>query len=221
MKSDRVIWDWNGTLLDDAWLCVEVLNGMLARRRMPAVDMAAYRNRFRFPVRAYYEEIGFDFVREPFEIVAAEFISEYDRRRHECRLRRGARSALKTLADAGLAQCVLSVYPQPRLEDATERFGLRPFFDGVFGLPDHHARGKIEAGRRLAAALGPGRGRAVMIGDTLHDHEVAREMGVRLVLVNGGHQSPDRLRACGAPVADSLEAAASLVLAGRAQNCGR
>ena len=29
----HVIWDWNGTLLDDAWLCVEVLNGLLARRR--------------------------------------------------------------------------------------------------------------------------------------------------------------------------------------------
>ena len=30
----HVLWDWNGTLLDDAWLCVEVVNRLRAARRM-------------------------------------------------------------------------------------------------------------------------------------------------------------------------------------------
>ena len=31
----HVIWDWNGTLLDDAWLCVDVMNGVLRAHDLP------------------------------------------------------------------------------------------------------------------------------------------------------------------------------------------
>ncbi|NCY21717.1 HAD family hydrolase, partial [bacterium] len=34
-KYRHLIWDWNGTLLDDAWLCREIMNGQLRRRGLP------------------------------------------------------------------------------------------------------------------------------------------------------------------------------------------
>ena len=34
-KYTNIIWDWNGTLLDDAWLCVDVMNGMLKEHGLP------------------------------------------------------------------------------------------------------------------------------------------------------------------------------------------
>ena len=38
-KYTHIIWDWNGTLLDDAWLCVDVMNGMLGERGLLGVEV--------------------------------------------------------------------------------------------------------------------------------------------------------------------------------------
>lgn len=65
---DTVLWDWNGTLLDDAALCCELLNTMLARHGYaPVGSMEAYRQVFCFPIETYYRRAGFDFpvIRSP------------------------------------------------------------------------------------------------------------------------------------------------------------
>ena len=54
--------------------------------------------------------------------------------------------------------------------------------------------------------------RAVMIGDSVHDYEVAQALGVRCVLQSGGHQPPEKLRETGAPVVKGLREAAALIL---------
>ena len=41
-KYRHIIWDWNGTLLDDAWLCVEILNEILRRRNEQPVTHERY-----------------------------------------------------------------------------------------------------------------------------------------------------------------------------------
>ena len=76
-----VVWDWNGTLFDDVALCIQVMNGMLEKRGLPRLaGPEQYRQVFTFPVEEYYKALGFDFSREPFSQLAAEYISEYDRR---------------------------------------------------------------------------------------------------------------------------------------------
>ena len=50
------------------------------------------------------------------------------------------------------------------------------------------------------------------IGDTLHDVEVARALGAKCILVDGGHQTAERLAASGTPVAPTLTDAVRLVL---------
>ena len=55
MKPRCVIWDWNGTLLDDLQLCLRLLNEMLEEDGCPnRYDLAAYREIFGFPVVDYY-----------------------------------------------------------------------------------------------------------------------------------------------------------------------
>ena len=100
-RTKHVIWDWNGTLLDDAVLCVEVMNVVLARRKLPPLTAEFYADRFRFPVRHYYAELGFDFEREPFEIIGMEFIDGYAAREAECGLRHDAAATLEGLAAPG------------------------------------------------------------------------------------------------------------------------
>ena len=74
MKYQYVIWDFNGTLLDDVKLCFDLLNKMLSKRGFETVTIEKYKEIFRFPVKEYYRLAGFDFEREPFEVTAVEFI---------------------------------------------------------------------------------------------------------------------------------------------------
>ena len=87
-RYKHIIWDWNGTLLDDAKLCVDIMNVVLSRRNMPVISLRQYQELFDFPVVDYYVKLGFDFEKESFEIVGTEFIDYYEERRHEANLQK-------------------------------------------------------------------------------------------------------------------------------------
>ena len=200
----HVIWDWNGTLFDDAWLCVEGINTLLEKRGMPLVTLDGYQRVFDFPVIGYYQRIGFDFSSESWDDVAAEYIDEYNRRRFECRLQDNAIDVLNTCADRGLTQSLLSAYKQGTLEEIVDFFGARGFFTQIVGLDDIYAASKIDNGHRLMDELDLHSSEVVLIGDTTHDFEVARAIGADCVLVPSGHQARERLDSCGVRVLDSI-----------------
>ena len=190
----HIIWDWNGTLLDDLDLCIDVMNGILGHRSLPLLDRARYHRLFDFPVRAYYERLGFDFARDSFEELSVEFISAYDARRWECRLQPGAQTILGSLQSAGVTQSVLSADRQETLQEIVGHFGLTPRFKRILGLDNIYAHSKAELGRNWVAELGLPPSEILLIGDTLHDLDVARAIGVNWVLVACGHHPEARLR---------------------------
>jgi phosphoglycolate phosphatase len=190
----HVIWDWNGTLLDDVELCIDIMNDLLRRRGLPLMDRARYHAAFDFPVSAYYARLGFDFSRESFEQLSVEFIAGYDARRWESRLHPLAREVLAAIGRTGATQSVLSAYHGETLREIVAHFGLTPHFIRLTGLDNIYAHSKTEAGRAWVAELGIPAGDILLIGDTLHDLEVARELGVDSVLVAAGHHPADRLR---------------------------
>jgi phosphoglycolate phosphatase len=204
MNYRHIIWDWNGTLWDDAWLCVEINNHMLSRRGLPGITAQTYRDKLCFPVTGYYCQIGFDYAIDPYNALAEEFIAEYDARRFECALQPGARELIETLHSLEIPQTVLSAYQQEALLQATGYFGLTPFFQEIVGLNDIYASGKVDNGIKYMASLAVAPDQVLFVGDTVHDFEVAEAMGAHCVLVANGHNSLPRLEACGMPVFASL-----------------
>jgi phosphoglycolate phosphatase len=204
MPYKHVIWDWNGTLWDDTWLCVEINNHMLRRRGLPDIDLSIYRDKLCFPVDRYYCQLGFDYDREPYNQLAEEFIAEYTERRFECGLQPGARELIAELQILGIPQAVLSAYQHDTLVQAVAYFGLQEAFSEVIGLNDIYAAGKVENGKRYITDLEIDPAEVVFIGDTVHDYEVAEAMGVDCVLVSNGHNSLPRLEACGVPVVETF-----------------
>ena len=86
----HILWDWNGTLLDDSWLCVEVLNGLLAERGESPISLETYRTHFNFPVIHFYRFLGFETDPASFEAVSHKFIAGYESRwLEECHLHPG------------------------------------------------------------------------------------------------------------------------------------
>jgi phosphoglycolate phosphatase len=207
----HIIWDWNGTLFDDAWLCVEILNRLLTRRGLPTTDIEHYQNEFMFPVETYYRHLGFDLDREPFEHLAVEYMEHYDRRRVECRLQPGVNKVLTALAVGGYSHSILSATEQSRLEAMVRFADLHHYFTNLAGISDCYARSKTYRGQQLLAHLDCDPARIVMIGDTPHDHEVAEELGIACILIPSGHCSRARLAACGVKIADNMSDLLSLI----------
>lgn len=212
MKDYRhIVWDWNGTLLDDTHLCVEIVNSLLARHELPLLDVESYRAVFDFPVKNYYERIGFDFSRESFESLGEDFINQYNRRRFECALFPGLYELIRKWHGHGWKHSIISASEQARLEEVTQHFGLTPFLHSMAGRRDSWASGKLHLGTNWIAQSGEQPADVVMIGDTVHDFEMAQAMGVSCILLTTGHQDEARLRACGVPLAGSVEELARLV----------
>jgi len=207
----HIIWDWNGTLWDDTWLCVEINNHMLQLRNLPLISIDTYREKLCFPVSGYYCLLGFDYNIDPYNRLAEEFIAEYEARRFECGLHSRARDLIEFLHAKQTPQTVLSAYQQDALLQAVEFFQLTPFFTEIIGLNDIYAAGKAENGKRYMDGLNVSPEEVLFIGDTIHDFEVAQTMGVRCVLVASGHNSRPRLESCGVPVFDSLTGMKQLV----------
>ena len=204
-KFKHIIWDWNGTLLNDAWMCVEIMNGMLLKRGMPGLTHERYQEVFDFPVIDYYRRLGFDFEKEPFEISGTEFIVEYEKCRYEPQLQPEAVLVLNELNSMGISHSILSAYKQETLDDLLEHHGIYSQFKHVIGLNNHYAFGKTEQGKRLMEKLDCKPETVLFIGDTVHDFEVADSLGTACVLIPGGNHTEKKLSSCGVPVLKSIK----------------
>ena len=204
----QVLWDWNGTLLDDLTYAIGVRNRTFPAFGLPRIgSVAEYHRQFTFPVRRYYERAGV--TDETFVAVAHAWMAEYVRGFDTVPLHGDAVETLARFAAAGVRQAVLSATRRDMLESQIARFPIRAYFTDVLGLSDIYARSKEAVGLDYLARCGVPAASTLMIGDTLHDAEVARAMGTGCVLVARGHQSRETLLTAGVPVMDTLLEAAA------------
>ena len=204
MKSYKhLIWDWNGTLFDDVWLCVASINELLQARNLKSQNQYNYRAIFDFPVSDYYERVGFDMTQESFDELGAAFMVYYEARRQECTLHDGAVELLG-LCGESYSQSVLSAYRQEDLEAVLSKHGILRYFDVINGHHDIYASGKVESGKAQLEQLGIAAADILLIGDTTHDYEVAQVIGTDCLLLAHGHQSRERLEVLDVPVLGSF-----------------
>lgn len=205
----HLVWDWNGTLLDDLQLVVTATNAAFASVGGPTITAEEHRSRFRRPVIAYYADVlGRPVDAEEFSRLDKVFHEAYRTGLATCRLAADARQALGAWTGT---QSLLSMWFHDELVPTVEAYGLTGYFRRVDGL-----RATIGGDRKAAylaahlAALGVDGTQVVLIGDSLDDADAARAVGARCVLYAGGLTDPARLRASGHPVAETLTEAVAL-----------
>ena len=205
MKRITVVWDWNGTLLDDVTLNCAIMNRMLRRRgKKPIPSLEVYRRIFGFPVKGYYERAGFDFSNEDYETVADEYMELYRRESMKCRLFPEVQQVVSNLSRSGIGQVILSASQQDCLLEQLNVFGVREAFDEVLALSHCLAHSKAELAEQWMMDNHLSGGDLLLIGDTLHDYEVSKRLGAPCILVAAGHQDKERLLTCGSPVVDHI-----------------
>jgi len=200
----HIIWDWNGTLLNDLDLCLSIINSMLDKRGMDLISEEQYLEVFTFPVQNYYLEIGFDFEKEPFEDISTEFITAYEAGRPDCLMMSDAKDTLEIIFSSGRTQSILSASKSSYLKKAIIDYNIEKYFNAVKGLDNHHAAGKISLARTYMANSRHDPDQVILIGDTIHDAEIAQDIGVNYVLIPNGHQDRKSLASAGGYLLDSL-----------------
>lgn len=189
-----MFWDFNGTILDDARLCYDILADMLHEVGRPSVTYQDYLEIFTFPVRDYYAKV-YDLEAVSFDVLAKRFIDRYKPRSLLVSLTEGAVDTIRETRRLGYRNVLLSASEINNLHEQLRHFGIEDLFDAILGTDNIHAKDKTEIALSYVKAHPFDPQHSLMIGDTLHDAEVAKAIGCDIVLYTGGHQDKKRLSA--------------------------
>ncbi|MBN2695758.1 HAD hydrolase-like protein, partial [bacterium] len=172
---------------------LESVNSLLLEKSLNQISKEFYQEVFDFPVKSYYEKIGFSFDKEPFESLAAKFIRKYYKEMNRATLQKNVEELFKILSKKGFNQVILSAMEHTSLLKMVSDYNISHYFSEIEGVKDFFASGKVETGKKMIEKLSINLDETIFIGDTTHDVTVANAIGVESILFYSGHQSLNRL----------------------------
>lgn len=200
----HILWDWNGTLIDDVQLTYDVVRELIQKYNQREISLDEYRQKFCIPVSDLYRAVGFNVQTSELTEMAEYFHRRYEGSRDRFTLHTRVSEVLHAVTKSGRVQSILSAHPQDQIEGALSHFGIRHHFQSVIGATSNLGISKIAHGKEWFESSGLKPHQAVLIGDTDHDADVARALGIACVLVSQGHQEFAVLERTGARVFHTL-----------------
>ncbi len=211
MKYSHVFWDWNGTLLDDAFSSYSAVLDMLETRNLPSITFDQYRDYIDIPIIKFYEKV-MDVSKENINDLSVEFNRLYDKHLGTSPLSNGALETLKRLSEMGVKQYIFSSNRNSLIKPYLEKFGISGYFTAVLGSDDCHVGSKVERTLNYVIKNNISPEKTLFVGDMVHDSEVAEAVGANCVLLSVGHQSERALHASGRMIVSSFSALAEYIL---------
>ena len=191
MKYDYLVLDFNGTIIDDVDLCLNILNHLLEERNYKKVSLEEYKHIFTFPIKKYYINAGFDLEKYSFTSISNEFISLYQKASLNCKLYEGINELIDKCNNNEVKVVLLSASQIDNLKEQTDHFGLSEKFEAILGTSTIEAASKVEIGKNYFKDKQDKK--ILFVGDTTHDAEVASAIGADALLITHGHQARDIL----------------------------
>ena len=213
-KYDFVLWDWNGTLLDDLEMNLEIMKELMTENGLFNVPSKGfYLEHFGFPIGSFYELLGFDFSKTDYLGLADDYVKKYEEMFKTTPLFKNAEKTLRTLFENGVHQAVISATGHERLVSQVGRFGISKVFDAILGTENDLGKGKTAVAEEWLQKTGADVKKVVFIGDTLHDLETANTIGCSCIFVANGHNSKERLLQTGCLVLSDISDVLNEILA--------
>lgn len=196
MKIDTLVFDFNGTIINDLDLCLDILNKMLTLTNHKNVTKDEYLSIFTFPIIDYYVKAGFDLKpggKDDFHSLAVIFDKSYRSQYMNCPIFSDVIPTLKKYYSKK-KMILLSATKQEELDKQIASFGLTSYFDDVIGIKDIYAKSKLEEARLYFSTHPFNPSSTLFIGDTIHDYQVGKQLNSKTCLVSRGHQSTSVLK---------------------------
>lgn len=212
MKKNYLVWDWNGTLLNDVDLSIDSINYLLEKEQLPLLETKeAYQRVFQFPIIDYYKAIGFDFDKSSFDKLATEYMNYYQPRSLTCPLHDGVMEALQYYHDQGYTQILLSASNKDYLHQQLAQYPIQHYFQDIISLDNIHAFSKAELAKDYVKQKQAEIKHITFVGDSVHDYEVAKGANANCVLIANGHEHKEKLLHTGCHVINQIQELPELI----------
>lgn len=210
MKYKYIVWDYNGTIINDAGLAVDAENMVLQSYGLSPISLEYYLKECEMPLINFYRKI-FDLSKYDYKEIAKRFIENYDKLFYTADIFPEVRDMIEMLSNNGLIQGVISGFETERLVGSLKKFELDGYFKFISGADNIHAGDKSERAAKVIEKNGFEPSETLFIGDMYHDYETACKVGADCVLIAKGHQGVDVLRSYGIKVLDNASQLSSFL----------
>ncbi len=204
MRYKNILWDWNGTLIDDAFLSLNAVNSMLDKMNKKPITIEDYYKYVDTPIINFYKHILTDDELD-FPKISSDFHEFYNSHLSDTPLVKDAKFVLNELKRKGANQFIITATKESSAKELTKQYGISEFFNNIIGADDFSAGSKIERAVKFFTENNIVANETVFIGDTLHDLETANHLGIDCILVTYGHQGEELVNLSGTTVCQSLK----------------
>jgi phosphoglycolate phosphatase-like HAD superfamily hydrolase len=213
VRVSHIVWDWNGTLLDDNTVVLAAVNDVCAYYGRAALTWEEWQGFYSRPVRACYERmLARVLTDDDWARVDRLYHDRYDLLLHTSGLAAGVPDELHSWSATGRTQSLLSMWFHSQLVPTVAGHGLAELFQRIDGLPGElGGESKTEHLVRHLEAQNLDPADVLMIGDVVDDAEAALAVGAQCILVATGAMNRSALEATGVPVTATIPEAVRLI----------
>lgn len=198
MTKPLIIFDWNGTLLDDTEASVHGANAVMAMFGKEPLSADIFRQHYQVPFVRFYEALGCPDIENNRAAMNKAFFSVHDALVAEVGLRDGAYDLLNALTNVQATSVVLSNYVVSEIDKQAHRFGVRHHFDTILANEDKHGGMIRDKKHRIIDYLAICDAQpscSYIVGDSVEEVEIGRALGFTTIALTGGMSSLERMEA--------------------------
>ncbi|MDR3425315.1 MAG: HAD family hydrolase [Alphaproteobacteria bacterium] len=194
-----IVWDWNGTLIEDTPLCVACFNAILVHGGKKQIDILRYQNTFEVPIQKFYLKNGYSEseLSQAMDAFQHIFHDSYDRGILSVGFREGAKETLQTTHEHNVRHIILSNHLIPSIENHLNRMDAKHFFWRILAHANREAQktwsSKGEHIKEFMRHHGLRPENGLIIGDTPEETHIARQTGLTSIAITGGFATEERL----------------------------
>lgn len=199
----HIIWDYNGTVLDDVDTAIAAVNAMLAKRSLPPTDRETYKNTLVMPLEKYYDTVGIH--NADISVLSIEFREKSEQNAHLSKISEGFFDVIETTKRQGIKNILMSSLFCGYLNSELDKYSLHGYFDAVMGMNDTSVGSKYGMALEYITSNRIDTKNVLFIGDLVSDAEIAKKIGAKCILVPNGHNSKKRCEETGVTICETLK----------------
>lgn len=177
-RYELIVFDWDGTLLDSASAIVEAIQSACRDLGIPEPSDARARHVIGLGLSDAMRHAVPELAPDDYGRMVERYRHHYLSRDHELRLFEGVEGMLAQLAEAGFLLAVATGKSRIGLDRALRTSGLGPRFVASRCADECFSKPHPQMLEELMDELAVDPERTIMIGDTTHDLQMARNAGV-------------------------------------------
>ena len=198
----HIIWDYNGTVVDDVDTAVAAVNAMLKKRGLPPTNKETYKDTLVMPLEKYYSTVGI--LNADIPSLSVEFREESENNSHLSKIFEGVFEVVSFAKNKGITNILMSSLYCKYLELEVEKYGIRKYFDFIMGMKDTSVGSKYNMAYEYISKNSINPENVLFIGDLISDAQTAKKIGGKCILIPNGHNSKKRCENEGVTVCENL-----------------